>query len=69
MHDAATKCRPLPNSPVSRFGDEQYGVDIMVVREIKELVGYYGLLADRVLDIVMVEASQIQPVPQVLSSL
>jgi purine-binding chemotaxis protein CheW len=99
------------------IGDEQYGVDIMAVREIKEWSGVtqlpnqpeymrgvlnlrgvmvpiidlrcrfgqglteatpvhvvivvqvesktMGLLADRVLDIVSVEASRIQPVPQV----
>jgi purine-binding chemotaxis protein CheW len=99
------------------IGDEQYGVDIMAVREIKEWSGVtqlpnqpdcmrgvlnlrgvmvpiidlrcrfgqgltdatpvhvvivvqvdnktIGLLADRVLDIVSVEASRIQPVPQV----
>jgi purine-binding chemotaxis protein CheW len=99
------------------IGDEQYGVDIMAVREIKEWSGVtqlpnqpdymrgvlnlrgvmvpiidlrcrfgqgltdatpvhvvivvqvdnmtVGLLADRVLDIVSVEASQIQPVPQI----
>jgi purine-binding chemotaxis protein CheW len=99
------------------IGDEQYGVDIMAVREIKEWSGVtqlpnqpdykrgvlnlrgvmvpiiglrcrfgqgltdatpvhvvivvqvgnktVGLLADRVLDIVSVEASRIQPVPQV----
>ena len=99
------------------IGDEQYGVDIMAVREIKEWSGVtqlpnqpdymrgvlnlrgvmvpiidlrcrfgqgltdatpvhvvivvniegktVGLLADRVLDIVPVEASRIQPVPQV----
>jgi purine-binding chemotaxis protein CheW len=99
------------------IGDEQYGVDIMAVREIKEWSGVtqlpnqpdymrgvlnlrgtmvpiidlrcrfgqgltdatpvhvvivvhvdgktVGLLADRVLDIVSVEASQVQPVPHV----
>jgi purine-binding chemotaxis protein CheW len=99
------------------IGDEQYGVDIMAVREIKEWSGVtqlpnqpdymrgvlnlrgvmvpiidlrcrfgqgltdatpvhvvivvniegktVGLLADRVLDIIAVEASRIQPVPQV----
>jgi purine-binding chemotaxis protein CheW len=99
------------------IGDEQYGVDIMAVREIKEWSGVtqlpnqpdymrgvlnlrgtmvpiidlrcrfgqgltdatpvhvvivvhvdgktVGLLADRVLDIVSVEGSQVQPVPQV----
>jgi purine-binding chemotaxis protein CheW len=99
------------------IGDEQYGVDIMAVREIKEWSGItqlpkqpdymrgvlnlrgvmvpiidlrcrfgqgltdatpvhvvivvnvggktVGLLADRVLDIISVEASQIQPVPHV----
>jgi purine-binding chemotaxis protein CheW len=99
------------------IGDDQYGVDIMAVREIKEWSGItqlpnqpdymrgvlnlrgvmvpiidlrcrfgqgltdatpvhvvivvqvdnmtVGLLADRVLDIVSVEASQIQPVPQI----
>ncbi len=102
------------------IGDEQYGVDIMAVREIKEWSGVtqlpnqpdymrgvlnlrgvmvpiidlrcrfgqglsdatpvhvvivvqvgnktVGLLADRVLDIVSVEASRIQPVPQVSRS-
>jgi len=102
------------------IGDEQYGVDIMAVREIKEWSGVtqlpnqpdymrgvlnlrglmvpiidlrcrfgqgltdatpvhvvivvhvegktVGLLADRVLDIVSVEASQVQPVPQVSRS-
>jgi purine-binding chemotaxis protein CheW len=102
------------------IGDEQYGVDIMAVREIKEWSGVtqlpnqpdymrgvlnlrglmvpiidlrcrfgqgltdatpvhvvivvhvdgktVGLLADRVLDIVSVEGSQVQPVPQVSRS-
>ena len=102
------------------IGDDQYGVDIMAVREIKEWSGVtqlpkqpdymrgvlnlrgvmvpiidlrrrfgqgvteatpihvvimaqvdgkiVGLLADRVLDIISVEASQIQPVPQVSRS-
>jgi purine-binding chemotaxis protein CheW len=109
-------------SPSTEFisfaiGDEQYGVDIMAVREIKEWSGVtplpkqpdymrgvlnlrgvmvpiidlrcrfgqgltdatpvhvvivvnvegrtVGLLADRVLDIISVEASQIQPVPHI----
>jgi purine-binding chemotaxis protein CheW len=102
------------------IGDEQYGVDIMAVREIKEWSGItqlpnqpdymrgvlnlrgvmvpiidlrcrfgqgltdatpvhvvivvnidgktVGLLADRVLDIVSIEGSQMQPVPQVSRS-
>jgi purine-binding chemotaxis protein CheW len=74
------------------IGDDQYGVDIMSVREIKgwseithlpkqpdymrgvlNLRGamvpigarHVGLLADRVLDIVGCNASQVQPVPRI----
>ena len=118
----ATDGHPGANAASTEFisfaiGDEQYGVDIMAVREIKEWSGVtqlpnqpdymrgvlnlrgvmvpiidlrcrfgqgltdatpvhvvivvnvdgktVGLLADRVLDIVSVEGSQVQPVPQV----
>jgi purine-binding chemotaxis protein CheW len=74
------------------IGDDQYGVDIMAVREIKgwsqitqlprqpdymrgvlNLRGimvpigarHVGLLADRVLDIVGINATKIQPVPRI----
>jgi purine-binding chemotaxis protein CheW len=117
-----TDLRTGPKAASTEFisfaiGDEQYGVDIMAVREIKEWSGVtqlpnqpdymrgvlnlrgvmvpiidlrcrfgqgltdatpvhvvivvnidgktVGLLADRVLDIIAVEASRIQPVPQV----
>jgi purine-binding chemotaxis protein CheW len=115
---AEPAARATPTEFISfAIGDEQYGVDIMAVREIKEWSGVtklpkqpdymrgvlnlrgvmvpiidlrcrfgegltdatpvhvvivvnidgktVGLLADRVLDIVSIEGSQMQPVPQV----